>query len=57
MYSHLRDATLVRNTAYGPRLYADHVPVDHKQFPVNEDFFFVSHKNLVSKCGWATYET
>ena len=47
---------LLHDTAYGHSVYGDHGRVDGENFPANEDVFFVSHKNLVSKCGWATYE-
>ncbi len=48
---------LLRDTAYGKAMYADKAAIMGSKFPMNEDVFFLSPQNLVSKCGWATYET
>lgn len=47
---------LIHDTPYGSAMHPDRALIKPTVFPMNEDTFFVSPKNLVSKCGWATYE-
>jgi radical SAM protein with 4Fe4S-binding SPASM domain len=46
---------LLHDTKYGGKLLAMEPLSSPRNFPMNENMFFISSQNLVSKCGWATY--